>query len=167
MKYGLALGSNLGDRRENLTEARRRLLERASDASSLLCASLFESAPVDCDPGAPPFLNTCIELDFDLPPGQLHEFTLVIESALGRPGRRPTHAPRLIDIDILYAGDQVVTAPGLTIPHPRLAMRRFVLEPLAGIRPDLILPGETRTVFELLQGLATSEPPLALSATRW
>jgi 2-amino-4-hydroxy-6-hydroxymethyldihydropteridine diphosphokinase len=167
MRYGLALGSNLGDRRENLTKARRLLLERSADPTSLLCAGLYESEPVDCEPGAPPFLNTCLELELDLPPAELHELTRGIENALGRPEQRFTNAPRTIDIDILYAGDLTLSEPDLQIPHPRIAQRRFVLEPLAKIRPDLTLPGKNRTVTELLQELDTGEPPLALAANQW
>ena len=167
MKYGLALGSNLGDRQKNLTEARRRLLERATDPSSLLCASLYETAPVDCDPEASPFLNTCLELDFDLTPKALHEFTQSIEIDLGRPERRSTNTPRSIDIDILYAGDKTIDDPDLTIPHPRFTERRFVLEPLAEIRPDLILPNQADSIASLLNNLQSNEPPLALVTQEW
>ena len=167
MKYGLALGANLGDRREKLLEARDRLVEISSNKSSLLSAGIYETAPVDCAPGDPPFLNTCLELDFNLSARELHDHTRAIETALGRSEPRATNAPRCIDIDILYAGEKPLTMPGLTIPHPRLTERRFVLVPLNDIRPDLVLPDQDRNIATLLHELQSAEPPLALVTKEW
>jgi 3-methyl-2-oxobutanoate hydroxymethyltransferase len=83
-----------------------------------------------------------------------------IELGLGRPERRPVNAPRPIDLDILYAGNLVLPDSSLTLPHPRLHQRRFVLEPLASIRPELVIPGFDKNVWTLLAELSSSEPPL-------
>ena len=169
---GIALGSNEGDRLANLVEARARItmLPQASKGSSSVCLSapLFETDPVDCTPGAGRFLNTVIEIACDVPvsPVELLAELRGIENSLGRPTRHPRNAPRTIDLDILYVGDTRTDLPELTVPHPRLAQRRFVLAPLAAIRPDLVLLGETRTVSEILRELAP-EQKVTFYATRW
>ena len=89
-----------------------------------------------------------------------------IESKLGRPSRHPRNAPRTLDLDILYIGDLVITRDDLTLPHPRLHLRRFVLAPLNDIRPKLRLPGFSKTIAELLRDL---DDPAAveLFASEW
>ena len=155
MRVGLGLGSNLGDRLANLQRARARLLAMPGVAAAILSAPLFETDPVDCEGGAGAFLNTVVEIglpgDADLP-GVLTRLR-EIERSLGRPSRYPRNASRPIDIDILYAGDQCFETPTLTLPHPRLRERRFVLAPLAAIRPDLILPGREQSIAEILREL--------------
>ena len=86
---------------------------------------------------------------------------------MGRPSRRPKNAPRTIDLDLLYFGDSTFESDSLSLPHPRLGERRFVLEPLASIRPDLVLPGDPRPVRERLAELLTEEPPLKRVAAEW
>ncbi|MFV1993898.1 MAG: 2-amino-4-hydroxy-6-hydroxymethyldihydropteridine diphosphokinase [Verrucomicrobiales bacterium] len=167
MKFGFALGSNVGDRRACLIEARSRLEQLAPDSSELLCASLYESAPLDCPPGSAPFLNTCLELELELDPEALHTLTRELERFLGRPEVRAQNAPRTIDIDILYAGDLTLRGPELILPHPRLHQRRFVLEPLCEIRPALVLPGLERSVSALLNELETREAAPILVARDW
>ncbi len=169
---GIALGSNQGDRLANLKAARDRinLLVSGSDPAPPACLSapVFETAPVDCSPGAGPFLNTVLEIGHPSPfsPTKLLRGLQGIENALGRPTRHPRHAPRTIDLDILYAGGFRSEVRGLTLPHPRLAQRRFVLEPLAHIRPELVLPGETRSVAELLRTM-DPEQIVTLYASCW
>ena len=156
MRVGLGLGSNLGDRLEHLRQARARILAIAAvSRSGWICAPLYETGPVDCPPGSGLFLNTVMELEVSdhLSMPRLLEGLRDIEAALGRPSRHPRNAPRPADIDILYAGDLVLDSPQLTLPHPRLALRRFVLEPLAALRPELILPGHDRSVARLLHDL--------------
>ena len=170
---GIALGSNQGNRLANLQEARARIvaLVRGPGAPSedrCVSAPVYETAPVDCPPDAGPFLNTVIELGCAAPfsPTRLLVRLQGIENALGRPTRHPRNAPRTIDLDLLYAGRCRSERRGLTLPHPRLSQRRFVLEPLARIRPDLVLPGQTRSVAELLCSL-DPEPTVALYAPCW
>ncbi len=151
MRYGIALGSNLGDREWNLREAVRLLLTTVEPAPVLTAsAPVYETAPVDCPEGSQNFLNTVVELEWDGQPLSLLRAMLAIEEQLGRPNAHAHHAPRTVDLDMLYADDVVMNEPELTLPHPRLAQRLFVLEPLAAIRPDLVLPGLGGTVKEAL-----------------
>lgn len=155
--YGIALGSNLGDRLSHLHAA----IGALAGLGELTAVSpAYQTSPVDCREGDPAFLNAVVELRSALEPAELMAEFRQIERGFGRPERRPLNSPRPIDLDILYAGQQVVHQPALTIPHPRLHQRRFVLEPLAAIRPGLVLPGFSRNVGTLLQELVSSEPPL-------
>lgn len=158
-RAGLALGSNLGDRLAHLKAATERLRDLSSDGT-LLQAPIYQTAPVACPQGSPDFYNTVVEIRFHGSPRELLEAALRIETELGR--RRPDapNAPRPIDIDLLYFGDEILDEPDLVVPHPRLGQRRFVLQPLADIRPDLILPGETIRIREQLDRLESDEPDL-------
>jgi 2-amino-4-hydroxy-6-hydroxymethyldihydropteridine diphosphokinase len=144
----LSLGSNLGDREANLRDAIARLgpLGRVTAVSSF-----YETEPVDFL-DQPWFLNCVVLLETDLLPQALLQRLLEIERSLGRERLQPK-GPRLIDIDILLFGDEVIHEPGLTIPHPALHERRFVLEPLAQIAPGVIHPLLEKTVSELLLSL--------------
>ncbi|MES2706350.1 MAG: 3-methyl-2-oxobutanoate hydroxymethyltransferase [Verrucomicrobiota bacterium] len=155
--YGIALGSNLGDRLSHLHTALGGLARLGTVTA---VSPVYQTAPVDCADDAPPFLNAVVEVSSDLPPEILMARLRELERGLGRPDRRPQNSPRPIDLDILYAGNLVVKTEGLTLPHPRLHQRRFVLQPLADIRPRLVLPGFARSARELLENLDTSEPPL-------
>lgn len=155
--YGIALGSNLGDRLSHLHSALGGLARLGSVAA---VSPVYQTAPVDCADDAPPFLNAVVEISSSLAPEELMERLRELESHQGRPDRRPRNSPRPIDLDILYAGDQVIRTDALTLPHPRLHQRRFVLQPLADIRPRLVLPGFSGTVRGLLTSLDSSEPPL-------
>ncbi len=152
MTFGIALGSNLGDRAENLHRGVVRLRECLPSAQ-ITSAPIYETAPIDCAPGTQSFLNTVIELEADISPQDLHAHLKAIEQALGRPDQRERNSPRTLDLDILYAGDLILNDEALTIPHPRLHLRRFVLQPLADIRPQLILPNQTATIAQLLAQL--------------
>ncbi len=150
---GIGLGSNLGDRLANLRSARQQLLATAEfvRTKAVLCASIYETEPIDCPPDSAPFLNTVLELEVspNTPPAAILQRLQAIESALGRPSLRPRNSSRVIDLDLLYLGQLRFTSSDLTVPHPRWRERRFVLAPLAEIRPELILRGENRTVAEL------------------
>ena len=100
-------------------------------------------------------------------PHQLHAKTQQIEGQMGRPAERAVNAPRVIDLDILLVGSVTISSDELTVPHPRLCQRRFVLEPLAAICPDLKIPGEEKTVADLLDTLESSEPPLTVVTREW
>jgi len=153
MRTAVALGSNIGDRLENLREARRQIIELASVRPPLVSAGIYETEPVDCEPGASKFLNTVIEFDFEGDPVQLLEQLVRIEQSLGRKRDHPKNVSRRIDIDLLYCGDRQIDNEQLQLPHPRMHLRKFVIQPLADFHPDLVLPGRTRTVRELLAEL--------------
>ncbi len=155
--YGIALGSNLGDRLSHLHAAVGAL---AGLGQIRAVSPVYETAPVNCGGDAPAFLNAVAELRSALEPADLLVRLREIERGLGRPDRRPQNSPRSIDLDILYAGNLIVREESLTIPHSRLHERRFVLEPLAAIRPGLILPGFLHDVRSLLEQLESGEPPL-------
>lgn len=136
-RVGISLGSNLGDRLAHLRAAVG-ALERVRSSSHLLLSSLYETDPVDCPPGSGAFLNAVIELETALPPRELLVQTQAIERELGRPFLRERNAPRTVDLDLLYYGELTMAEADLTLPHPRMFERAFVLKPLAEIRPDLI-----------------------------
>ncbi len=150
MKAGIALGSNLDDRLENLRTARD---EVARLGSNILCSRIYETEPVDCEPGAREFLNAAMEIEYAGPAESLLADLRAIERKLGRPSRRAKNISRTIDLDLLYFGDMQMDSPELKLPHPRLHLRRFVIEPLRDIRPDLILPGQTKSIARLFDDL--------------
>jgi 2-amino-4-hydroxy-6-hydroxymethyldihydropteridine diphosphokinase len=149
----LSLGSNIGDREGNLREALVRLGELGTVRK---VSSFYETEPVEFT-DQPWFLNCAVELDTERSPRDLLNGMLAIEQAMGRERVQPK-GPRLIDLDILLFGDVVLNEPGLTIPHPAMHKRRFVLEPLAEIAPDAIHPALKRRVRELLQRLTAGAP---------
>lgn len=158
MRVGIALGSNLEPRLIHLQAARGRLLALHSDNRAVaFCSKVYETSPVDCAEFTPPFLNAVMEISTDLPPAKLLEALHEIEEHLGRPSKRERNSPRTIDLDILYYDDLVVAQDDLVIPHPRMTARRFVLQPLADIRAEMVLPTTTKTVKELLRDLPTTE----------
>lgn len=159
-RVGIALGSNLGERAANLLAAIDGLSAISDPAEPILHAPIYQTEPRFCPPGSPPFLNTVVEISFTDSPLELLEKTRAIEMSLGRLRGTERNAPRTIDIDLLYFGGETLDHPDLTLPHPRIAVRRFVLQPLADIRPDLILPDQQCTVSEILARLVTDEAPL-------
>jgi 2-amino-4-hydroxy-6-hydroxymethyldihydropteridine diphosphokinase len=166
VRAGIALGSNLGNRLSHLQAAVRMLREIAAAGEALLIAPVYQTAPRLCPPGSPDFLNSVVEIGYTGEPLSLLRQTRAIENHLGRERGGGLNAPRTIDLDILYFGDLSLADPDLQLPHPRLAERRFVLQPLADIRPELILPGHRHTVAEILRDLPADEIPLvALSET--
>jgi len=151
VKAYIALGANLGDRARNLRDALA--LISASPGSTLTAVSSFlENPAVGGPPDSPAFLNAVAEIETSLSAHEVLSRLLQIERALGRE-RREKWGPRTIDLDLLLYGNDVISADDLVIPHPRLHERRFVLQPLAEIAPDLIVPGLNRTVRELLRSL--------------
>ena len=155
MRIGIALGSNLGDRVANLRAARRAIVDLFGD-KNLLASSVYETEAVDCEPSAAKFLNAVLEIEYDGDPTELLEHTIRIEELLGRKRDHARNVSRKIDIDLLYANELRVENEHLQLPHPRMHFRKFVLQPLADIRPELILPGQTKPMRELLAELKDS-----------
>jgi 2-amino-4-hydroxy-6-hydroxymethyldihydropteridine diphosphokinase len=147
----LSLGSNLGDRAAQLREA----VARIGELGKVLAVSgFYETEPVEVEAQQPWFLNCAVAMATELMPRQFLGRVLAIERGMGR-RRNGAKAPRTIDIDILLFGRSVVETPELTIPHPGLEHRRFVLEPLAEIAPGARHPLSKRTVKEMLDLLPT------------
>jgi len=146
----VALGANLGDAAGTLREA---VAEIASWSSArALGSSLWRTEPVDCPPGSPSFLNAALGLEPkpDTTPESLLAALLALEAWLGRTRSGLANAPRAIDLDLIAFGIETRATPTLTLPHPRAHQRAFVLAPLAEIAPGLVLPGQQKTVTELL-----------------
>ncbi len=152
-KVFIALGSNLGDSRKILWDALARL-QNFSDAT-ILKSSFWQTTPVDCPPGSPKFLNAVVGF---IPqkgetPESLLEKMRELEKVFGRAPKKILNEPRPLDLDLIAFGNEIRNSPELILPHPRTHLRRFVLQPLSEIAPDLVLPGQEKTVAELLAEL--------------
>ena len=154
MRAGVALGSNLGGRAENLRAARDKILQLTQSRAPFLFSAVYETDPVGCEPGAQKFLNAVMEFDYKGEPQELLRELRAIEQSLGRAPNHPRNASRTIDLDLLYFGAQMIQESHLQLPHPRLHKRRFVIAPLADIRPELVLPTQKVPVRKLLDQLA-------------
>ena len=150
MRTGVALGSNLGDRLGNLRAARKAILALPNVKPPVLSSAIYETEPVGCEPGAEKFLNAVVELDYKGDPERLLEQLIRIEEALGRKRDHSKNISRAIDIDLLYCGDCSIEDERLQLPHPRIHLRKFVLQPLTDVRADLVLPNQRKTIRELL-----------------
>ena len=150
MRTAVAIGSNIGDRLENLRAARNSILRLPNVKAPIFSSAVYETEPVGCEPGAGKFLNAVVEFEYEGDPARLLEQLIQIEEALGRKRDHPKNVSRTIDIDLLYCGEQRINDERLQVPHPRLHLREFVLRPLADIRPELVLPGQKKSVRELL-----------------
>lgn len=168
----VALGSNLGDRNATLAAALRRL--RAEPGLRVLATSAFyETAPVNCPPNSGAFLNAVAAIETDRSPEDVLQLLLRIERQFGRIRSEP-NSPRTLDLDLILYGDRVIHSPDLTLPHPRMHERGFVLVPLAEIAADAVHPVLKKTVRELTAAIAAAEirpatptsPPQTLSGLR-
>ena len=153
----IALGSNLGDSPQIILDAIVRL-QTFSD-ERILKSSLWQTSPVDCPPGSPKFVNAVIRLipRKDETPESLIAKLQALEKEFGRAPKTIFNEPRPLDLDLIAFGDATRHSPKLTLPHPRALLRRFVLQPLSEIAADWILPGQGKTVAELLAGLPAGE----------
>jgi 2-amino-4-hydroxy-6-hydroxymethyldihydropteridine diphosphokinase len=153
----VALGSNVGDSPGIL----RRAMERLSELSAkpLVRSSLWQTTPVDCPPGSPPFVNAVVSItpaEGETPESLLAKL-LALEKEFGRRPKQVLNEPRRLDLDLIAFGNESRSTPSLTLPHPRAVERRFVLQPLSEFAPDMILPKQNHTVVQLLAKLASSE----------
>lgn len=149
----VAIGSNLGHAAANVRAALAEL--EAFAAGTVRRSSLWESAPVDCPPGSPPFINAAAAF---LPlagetPESLLEKLQALERKFGRRPKQVLNEPRPLDLDLIAFGREVRTTAWLTLPHPRAHLRRFVLAPLREVAAGFRLPGRRRTLRELLAAL--------------
>ncbi|HET6249701.1 MAG TPA: 2-amino-4-hydroxy-6-hydroxymethyldihydropteridine diphosphokinase [Tepidisphaeraceae bacterium] len=147
----IALGANLGDRSKTLRQALVRLDETPGVRVKAV-SSFLENPAVGGPENSPAFLNAVAEIHTTLSARELLSRLLEIERSLGRQ-RREKWGPRTIDLDIILYGDLEIAEDDLAVPHPRMGERRFVLQPLCELAPDLVVPGAALTVRELLEGL--------------
>ena len=155
-KFALLLGGNLGETEKFFDAALAGLA--AAGAAGLHRSRLYRTAPVDCVPGTPDFLNCAVTGTFPGSPRELLALTQRLEIEAGRPARHSSREARVLDIDIILFGDCLLRTTELTIPHPRARQRRFVLEPLAEIAPSLRFPDTGETVAAALARLARPQP---------
>ena len=159
----IALGSNLGDPRRNVLRAMERLQELSE--RPLLRSSLWQTAPLDCPPGSPVFANAVVGLTprAGETPESLLTKLQALEKEFGRRPKKVLNEARPLDLDLIAFAGEVRHGDFLVLPHPRAHERRFVLQPLAEISPNLILPGQRRTAAELLEMLPAGESVEKLS----
>ena len=153
----IALGSNLGDSRKIILNAMARL--QVFSELPILKSSLWQTTPVDCPPDSPKFVNAVVGL---VPrksetPESLLEKLRDLEKEFGRQTKKLLNEPRPLDLDLIAFGNEIRQSPELTLPHPRAHQRRFVLQPLSEIAPELVLPGQGRTVAQWLAELPLDE----------
>jgi len=149
----IALGSNQGDAPQNVLRAIERLWEMST--LPLLKSSLWETSPVDCPPNSPLFVNAVVGLfprERETPESLLQRLQQ-LEMEFGRQPKKELNEPRPLDLDLIAFGDEICATPALVLPHPRAHLRRFVLQPLSEICPELVLPGQNKSVKQLLDDL--------------
>jgi 2-amino-4-hydroxy-6-hydroxymethyldihydropteridine diphosphokinase len=153
----VALGSNLGDPKQNVLRAMERL-QVLSDLQ-LLRSSLWQSTPVDCPPGSPLFVNAVVGLvpRASATPENLLDRLQSLEQEFGRRPKSVLNEPRPLDLDLISFRQELRDSERLTLPHPRAHLRRFVLQPLSEIAADLVLPGQVVSVRQLLEALQSLE----------
>jgi 2-amino-4-hydroxy-6-hydroxymethyldihydropteridine diphosphokinase len=153
----VALGSNLGDSRRIVLEAMERLQELSDQP--ILKSSLWQTTPVNCPPNSPLFVNAVAGFapQKNETPESLLQKLRALEKKFGRPPKKVLNEPRPLDLDLIAFGTETRNSPGLVLPHSCAHLRRFVLQPLSEIAPDLILPGQSKTVSQLLAGLSETE----------
>jgi 2-amino-4-hydroxy-6-hydroxymethyldihydropteridine diphosphokinase len=153
----VALGSNLGDSQKIVLNALARLQNFSS--APILKSSLWQTTPVDCPPNSPPFVNAVVGLapQKNETPESLLKKLRDLEKEFGRAPKTILNEPRPLDLDLIAFGNEVRNLPELILPHPRAHLRRFVLQPLSEIAPDFFLPGQGKTVSQLLAELSSDE----------
>ncbi len=148
MRTGIALGSNVGDRMSHLAFAKSAI--ESLGFGPILTSHVYETEAADCAPDTPAFLNAVMEFGYSGDLFALLASLQKLEVAAGRPAVHGRNMPRPLDLDILYSGNRVINHRSLKVPHPRMHHRRFVLQPLTDIRPQLLLPGQTHRAESLL-----------------
>ena len=153
----IALGSNLGHSADAIRHAMARL--QSLSAAPLQISSLWRTTPVDCPAGSPPFINAVVGLvpQAGETPESLLKKLQEMEGDFGRQAKKVLNEPRPLDLDLVAFGGETRQSERLTLPHPRAHRRRFVLQPLSEIAPELVLPGQTRNVTKLLAELPPGE----------
>ncbi len=133
-------------------------LQNSSDQPTLK-SSLWQTTPVNCPPNSPLFVNAVVGLapQKSETPESLLQKLRAMEQEFGRPPKKVLNEPRSLDLDLIAFGTETRNSPELILPHPRAHLRRFVLQPLSEIAPDLILPGQSQTISQLLAGLPAEE----------
>ena len=168
MEIGFSLGSNLYNRKRLLMQAKNLLLS-APRTKFVDQSPIYETTPVDVKPEYQDmaYLNSIVVVDSELPLESWLSYIGKIETNLGRErSESDRNAPRPIDVDIIYAGEMIIDSGGLEVPHPRWAERRFVVQPLCDVRPQMTLPEASKTVSQILNAL----PPdngLSIFDERW
>lgn len=157
----------MGAKLNMMRAARDYFLEMHLLEDEFLQSRLYMTEPVGCPPGSDCYVNAVLEFTWASTSEDLLVHCQQIERDLGRVRSHVRCEPRTADVDILYLGDMVVNAPNLILPHPRAHLRKFVLRPLSDIRPELVLPGQSLSVEELLKGLDTPEPDPVILAEQW
>ena len=167
MEIGFSLGSNLYNRKRLLMQAKNLLLS-APRTRFVDQSPIYETTPVDVKPEYEDlaFLNSVVIVESGLPLESWLSYIGKIENNLGRERSEDRNAPRPIDIDMIYANGQVVESDGLDVPHPRWAERRFVVQPLCDVRPELVMPESSKSVAEILDTL-TADEEISLYDERW
>jgi 2-amino-4-hydroxy-6-hydroxymethyldihydropteridine diphosphokinase len=153
----IALGSNLDDSQKVVLDAMVRL-QKFSD-SPILKSSLWQTSPVDCPPDSPKFVNAVVGLipEENETPESLLKKLRALEKEFGRAQKTVLNEPRPLDLDLIVFGNEIHNLPELVLPHPRAHLRKFVLQPLSEIAPELILPNQTKTISQLLAELSSDE----------
>jgi len=153
----IALGSNLGDSRGIILDALARLQDFSDEP--ILKSSLWQTTPVDCPPDSAKFVNAVAGMvpRMDETPESLFKKLQALEKEFGRTPKKILNEPRSLDLDLIAFGNATCHTPQLILPHPRAHLRRFVLEPLREIASDIILPGQVKTVSQLLMELPAGD----------
>lgn len=152
MHIGIGIGSNVGDRLAHIRAAFAWL--NHISLKPIRSSFIYESLPIGCPPGSPPFLNAACEITYQDDLVALLAKMKEFEKERGRIPSLILNSPRPMDLDMLYADSLVLSTPDLVLPHPRMIERRFVMQPLADIHPNLVLPGATKTVVQIMNSLS-------------
>lgn len=150
-KIALALGGNLEDTAAVFASVLEKLA--AHGLQGIRHSTWYRTSPVGCHPGTPDFLNGALTAEWAAGPQELLELTQSLEQQAGRPKIHDSRASRILDLDLLLFGEQIVRLPDLVIPHPRMTERLFVILPLAEIAPDWVVPGYGKSVGEIREDL--------------
>ncbi|MBI89130.1 MAG: 2-amino-4-hydroxy-6-hydroxymethyldihydropteridine diphosphokinase [Candidatus Marinimicrobia bacterium] len=148
-KVYLSLGSNIGDRESNLAQATM-ALSINFEISNIISSSYYDTEPL-YNTNQPHFLNSVVKFSTTLKPFDILDIAKKVETMLGRPPKRKKNQPRIIDIDILFHGDAIIETEQLSIPHPMVSLRKFILIPFAEIEPEFQIPHSELYINDLIE----------------